>query len=146
MKKTLAWLVCVVCIGPLATTGASRAEVQGKAEKKQEAAKPAAKAEREASGPTKQTPFGPVKAKAEEPPPAQKLSDDTLISAEEQGEIVVFRRKTPFGDQVWKRKKSELSDEERELLARRHPGSQEPETAPGGPDKENSKSPEKQKR
>jgi hypothetical protein len=146
MRKDLAWLVCVVCTGLLATTGASRAEVQGKAEKKQEAAKPAAKAEREASGPTKQTPFGPVKAKSEEPPPTPKLSEDGLLSAEDQGEVVVFRRKTPFGDQVWKRKKSELTDDERELLARRQPGSQQPEAAPGGPDEESSKSPEKQKR
>jgi hypothetical protein len=32
--------------------------------------------------------------------------------------MVVFRRKTPFGAQVWKKKKSELTADEQAILAR----------------------------
>jgi hypothetical protein len=86
--------------------------------KKSATARPAAKQTDRPARPVKQTPFGPVEAKPEEAPPTPELSSDSLVSAEEKGDLVVFRRKTPFGDQVWKKKKSELTPDERKLLAR----------------------------
>jgi hypothetical protein len=59
------------------------------------------------------------------------LSNDPFVSVEQQGELVIFRRKTPFGSQVWKKKKSELTDEERALLARGSPEVQKPQPAEG---------------
>ncbi len=67
---------------------------------------------------TKQTPFGPVAATSEQPPPRADFAADPFVSAEERGEMVIFRRKTPFGSQVWKKKKSDLTSEEQALLAR----------------------------
>jgi hypothetical protein len=77
---------------------------------------------------TKQTPFGPVpvEATSEQPPPARDFSADPFVSAEEKGEMVIFRRKTPFGSQVWKKKKSELTADEQALLARGRPEPQKP--------------------
>jgi hypothetical protein len=77
---------------------------------------------------TKQTPFGPVPVAAapEQPPPARDFSADPFVSAEENGEMVIFRRKTPFGSQVWKKKKSELTADEQALLARAQPEPQKP--------------------
>ena len=40
--------------------------------------------------------------------------------------MVIFRRKTPFGSQVWKKKKSELTSEEKALLARGRPETPKP--------------------
>lgn len=69
---------------------------------------------------TKQTPFGPVAVEeaSEQPPPTNDFSADPFVSAEEKGELVIFRRKTPFGSQVWKKNKSELTADEQALLAR----------------------------
>jgi hypothetical protein len=76
--------------------------------------------------PTKQTPFGPVEATSEQPPPRADFAADPFVSAEERGEMVIFRRKTPFGSQVWKKKKSELTSEEKALLARGRPETPKP--------------------
>jgi hypothetical protein len=40
------------------------------------------------------------------------------LSATESGDLVTFRRKTPFGNNTWTKKKSELTAEERALLER----------------------------
>jgi hypothetical protein len=82
---------------------------------------------------TKQTPFGPVpvEATSEQPPPARDFSADPFVSAEEKGEMVIFRRKTPFGSQVWKKKKSELTAAEQAILARGpQPEEQQPAAKP----------------
>lgn len=71
-----------------------------------------------AKGETTQTPFGPAKGTPSEPLPESELSSDPFVSAEEKGDLVIFRRKTPFGAQVWKKKKSELTADERAILAR----------------------------
>ncbi len=68
-----------------------------------------------------QTTFGPTLRAASDgngPAPASpgRLADDPMLKIEETGDTVVFRRRTPFGDQVWRRKRSELSDMEREAV------------------------------
>jgi hypothetical protein len=97
----------------------------GKEGKSAKAATPA-KDEQPASKKTKQTPFGPVEATSEQPAPAADLASDSFVSAEEKGELVIFRRKTPFGSQVWKKKKSELTADEQALLARGRPEARKP--------------------
>jgi hypothetical protein len=98
-----------------------------KTPKKAKATRPA-KAVDSAAGPTKQTPFGPVAATPEQPRPRADFAADPFVSAEERGEMVIFRRKTPFGSQVWKKKKSALTAEEQALLARGRP--QAPQSQP----------------
>lgn len=100
-----------------------------------------AKTGEQAGQKTKQTPFGPVEATSEQPLPAAGLSSDSFVSAEEKGELVIFRRKTPFGSQVWKKKKSELTADEQALLARGQPEARKPQPAEAeAPAKETSKS------
>jgi hypothetical protein len=96
---------------------AGKSEAAAPSEKPAKPAKSAKPVEPPAEN-TKQTPFGPVEAKPEELPPAADLSSDAYVSAEEKGEVVIFRRKTPFGSQVWKKKKTELTADEQALLAR----------------------------
>ena len=66
----------------------------------------------------RKTPFGVVKTTgakpAPRPPSATAVSH--LVQVEEQGEEIVFRQRTPFGQRVWKRNRSELSSQEQELL------------------------------
>jgi hypothetical protein len=96
-------------------------------------------------GPAKetiQTPFGPmtVGEDSEQPPTARDFAADPFVSAEEKGDLVVFRRKTPFGSQVWKKKKSELTADEQALLAAGRP--EPPKTQPAkaeAPAKDSSK-------
>jgi hypothetical protein len=66
---------------------------------------------------TVQTPFGPAVPQTRAKP-AARTPDLSLVKAEENGDIITFRRKTPFGDSVWTRKRSELTPLEREILAK----------------------------
>jgi len=67
---------------------------------------------------TVQTPFGPaVRQQKTETAPAKRGPDLSLLRAEEKGDTITFRRKTPFGDSVWTRKRSELSPIEKDILA-----------------------------
>lgn len=126
----------VVALLAIALAGAAVAETEkdekaGKRETPPAAAKSAktaksSNADERPAQKTKQTPFGPVEATSEQPPPAADLSSDSFVSAEEKGEMVIFRRKTPFGSQVWKKKKSELTADEQALLARGRPEARTP--------------------
>lgn len=94
--------------------------------------KPAAQAAKEsgsAKAETTQTPFGPAKVTPAEPLPESELSSDPFVSAEEKGDLVIFRRRTPFGAQVWKKKKSELTADEQAILARGPRPEEKPKTA-----------------
>ena len=80
---------------------------------------------------TRDTPFGRVRqdANPQPAPKPEKPSETGLVSAEAKGDIVTFRRKTPFGNQVWTRKRSELSDDEKVILANQSsPGKKPAET------------------
>lgn len=66
-----------------------------------------------------QTPFGPARVVAE-PRKPPSLLEDTMLTVEQQAETAVFRRKTPFGVQIWKKPLTELDDVERHLLKRGH--------------------------
>ncbi len=64
----------------------------------------------------RRTPFGWKKAaeKAEETPPPPASS--AFVEVEEQGDTIVFKRRTPFGRQSWRKKRSELTSQEQEML------------------------------
>ncbi len=74
----------------------------------------------EADGKTwlyRRTPFGI--SKWEDKPAAQHAVDtSTPVHATDLGDTVQFEKNTPFGKSKWVRKKSELTDEEREWLAK----------------------------
>ncbi len=64
----------------------------------------------------KQTPFGQMKQG-----PAKKSAEPDVgrfVEVEEQGDTIIFRRSTPFGKQVWKRQRGQLSDVEKKMLQR----------------------------
>ena len=67
----------------------------------------------------KETPFGtvktPVSSKAPEPKAMPSLG---LFEIEEKGAAVTFKKKTPFGVTSWTKQQTELTDEERQLLAK----------------------------
>ena len=65
---------------------------------------------------TVETPFGPVSRSAKKPRP---LADDPNLKIEENGDAVTFKRRTPFGEQVWRTKRSELSAVEKQMMAAR---------------------------
>ena len=64
----------------------------------------------------KQTPFGQMKQG-----PARKPAEPDVgrfVEVEEQGDTIIFRRSTPFGKQVWKRQRGQLSGVEKKMLQR----------------------------
>jgi hypothetical protein len=70
----------------------------------------------------RKTPFGVSKWEGkpgEEQPDSSKLERPTpaATTATDLGDSVRFQRLTPFGPQTWTRKKSELSDDEKAVLA-----------------------------
>ena len=75
-----------------------------------------------------QTPFGstlraPGSDQAQAAPPNPRaLADDPMMRVEMNGDTVVFRRQTPFGDQVWRRKRAELTEAEKVLVDARSKG------------------------
>lgn len=120
----------VVAFLAFGLAGAAVAETEraAKPAKENTAAKTAEKDEA-AKAETTQTPFGPAKVVPSEPLPESELSSDPFVSAEEKGDMVIFRRKTPFGAQVWKKKKSELTADERAILARGPQREEKPQPA-----------------
>ena len=67
---------------------------------------------------TRKTPFGAVKTTNSTARPAgpSAAAVSHLVKVEERGDTIVFRQRTPFGETVWKRARTELSAQERELL------------------------------
>ncbi|HYM13023.1 MAG TPA: hypothetical protein VEU62_19950 [Bryobacterales bacterium] len=95
-------------------------------------------APKSATGATKvvQTPFGPSlraatpdDSREEAEKRHQEAVASPLLKIEESGDTVTFRRRTPFGDQVWKKKRSELTDLEKEMIAAHQGGGTK--TGPG---------------
>lgn len=66
----------------------------------------------------RQTPFGVVKWE-DKPVTTPTMADNTNpVIITDLGDSVRFLWKTPFGDQSWVRKKSELNDEEKGMMQR----------------------------
>ena len=68
-----------------------------------------------------QTPLGPS-LRAVSPEGAvqrRPIKADPNLKIEEVGDTLTFRRQTPFGEQVWRRQRSELTDIEKEMMAAR---------------------------
>jgi len=66
----------------------------------------------------KETPFGTVKTPVSSKPPEPKAPPSLgLFEIEEKGTAVTFKKKTPFGVTSWTKQQTELTDEERQLLA-----------------------------
>jgi hypothetical protein len=75
----------------------------------------------------KQTPFGQMKRG-----PAKKTGEPDVgrfVEVEEQGDTITFRRSTPFGNQVWKRQRAQLSEVEKKMLERHQKPAPEPAQA-----------------
>jgi hypothetical protein len=66
----------------------------------------------------RRTPFGVTRMEegANAVPAATAAKQESFITAVEEGDVVRFERKAPFGSQKWTRKKAELNDEERTVL------------------------------
>lgn len=66
-----------------------------------------------------ETPFGVSRIPdVGEPAPAVSVATpkEQLVKATDNGETVKFQRQTPFGVTNWEKKKSDLTDEERQIL------------------------------
>ena len=63
------------------------------------------------------TPFGINKEKADEETKPMGSSKQPEIIATDQGDSVKFERRTPFGKNVWTKKKTDLDDSEKAALA-----------------------------
>lgn len=66
------------------------------------------------------TPFGVIRSEAM-PATAASASLDG-VKAFDQGDTVRFERQSPFGVVKWEKKKTELTDEERDLVAKQAAG------------------------
>jgi hypothetical protein len=75
----------------------------------------------------RRTPFG-VSKWEDTPSPQAAVPDDALVTVSDLGDQVQFERKTPFGSTKWIRNKSELTNDEKALLARER----QPAPAPAG--------------
>ncbi len=65
----------------------------------------------------RRTPFGIMKAE-EKPEPQTAVEQDAGFTVEEDGEIIRFSKTTPFGLTRWSKKKTELTETEREAWER----------------------------
>jgi hypothetical protein len=65
----------------------------------------------------RQTPFGISKWEESSTPPAQPAAKSDPVVVTDLGDSVRFEKKTPFGGSTWVRRKVELTDEERALVA-----------------------------
>jgi hypothetical protein len=78
-------------------------------------------------GPSRWEDKGPSAQSAPaQPPSSNRFSDDPNLKAIDQGDTVKFVRTTPFGPQTWTKKKSELTDDERTMLANSTPANSRP--------------------
>jgi hypothetical protein len=63
------------------------------------------------------TPFGIIKNAYSDAPAAAPAADTGATKAIDQGETVKFERPSPFGTMSYEKKKSDLTDDERRVLA-----------------------------
>jgi hypothetical protein len=65
----------------------------------------------------RQTPFGISKWEETSTPASQPIAKSDPVAVTDLGDSVRFEKKTPFGGSTWVRKKTELTDEEKALVA-----------------------------
>lgn len=65
----------------------------------------------------RKTPFGTVRFE-DTPPPVNVVDSTNPIRFTEEGENVHFEWTSPFGKQIWTKKKSELTDDEKAMMLR----------------------------
>ena len=91
----------------------------------------------------RKSPFGVMKWEEKETPPAPVQAADPIVVTD-LGDSFRFARKSPFGDQIWTSKKSELSAEEKAILEREHQTQRsDPSKQPAGKSTATSKPQEK---
>jgi hypothetical protein len=66
------------------------------------------------------TPFGIVRSEVSQAPAASSSLSD--VKAFDEGDTVRFEKQSPFGVVKWQKKKTELTDEERDLLTKQAAG------------------------
>ena len=64
----------------------------------------------------RQTPFGVTKWQASDVPPPTMKEQPNPVTVTDLGDKIRFERRTPFGQYVWTKKKSEMSTDEKLLL------------------------------
>lgn len=64
----------------------------------------------------RQTPFGVTKWQPSDVPPPRATPQSNPVTVTDLGDSFRFERRTPFAQNVWTKKKSELSADEKELL------------------------------
>jgi hypothetical protein len=67
----------------------------------------------------RRTPFGVAKWEDKQSAQPAAADDPAPATVTDLGDSVQFQRDTPFGPQKWTRKKSELTDDEKAIIARR---------------------------
>ena len=125
MIKTIRTVSLILFFSAVTLTAAATAPKEPRAQEQdsrpaEKAAKsPATKSSENAPGEaaTRMTPFGQAKtSSAPRAPRRSAASMSHLVKVEEQGDTIVFRQRMPFGEKVWKKARTKLSDQERELL------------------------------
>jgi hypothetical protein len=76
-------------------------------------------------------PFGVMKWE-EQAAPAAPAPDSRPVGVTDLGDSFRFETKTPFGPQVWTKKKSELTDDEKSLVSRDQQNRRPLEAQPSG--------------
>ena len=70
------------------------------------------------------SPFGVIKSAIQDDPDSPKPvqhAGNSATKAIDKGDTVQFERSTPFGPVKWEKKKSELTDEERQIVDEQKP-------------------------
>ena len=119
----------VLAILPLALAFGADSKAGSKPAKDTKESKPAAKA---APAADRATPFGVFKSdgKPAEPDPKVEIPADMKVA--EDGDVLRFERKLPWGVQKWTRKKNELSDVEQAAWERSKAAGARPANAVAG--------------
>lgn len=119
MKRIFVFVVLAIALSAATPAEAQKRRVPGSTPvdlkpKKAEAAKSkkaSAADSAEASGEAVKTPFG--MSKRGEAPPPDTRAQDALVQVTQKGDKYEFRRKTPFGHQVWTKTPDEFDANEK---------------------------------
>ncbi|MDA1312031.1 MAG: hypothetical protein O2968_01735 [Acidobacteria bacterium] len=123
-------LVAMIAVStPLAAAqkGPSRTKMPPLSAEQQAASKD--KAKQVPKKETQRTPFGETKRVPTTADTAPAAATSPYIEVEEKGDTIVFQRRSPFGLQTWRKKRSELTPEDEEML-RAHQAKQSADSAP----------------